>query len=77
MDGWAVAQVLKDDTALEDNKISNENFVVVMVTKVWHILCNPLLLALISRTSCFQPWREALVAQPYCCSYLAAQEGSS
>ena len=27
-------QVLKDDTTLEDNKISNENFVVVMVTKV-------------------------------------------
>ncbi len=27
-------QVLKDDTTLEENKISNENFVVVMVTKV-------------------------------------------
>lgn len=26
--------MLKDDTTLEDNKISNENFVVVMVTKV-------------------------------------------
>ena len=28
------AQVLKDDTSLEENKISNENFVVVMVTRV-------------------------------------------
>ena len=35
-------QVLKDDTTLEENKISNENFVVVMVTKVSILLMSQL-----------------------------------
>ena len=41
-------QVLKDDTTLEDNKISNENFVVVMVTKVSTTVVSQLTYVLIS-----------------------------